>query len=164
MSMPVQLQYPQSGAVALSADLPFPALSIPIKIEPNQKEYRAAAGNLWTCKIGPTMYQLQRSFENLTEEQTSGLFAFLEGVGFYGKIRYAYTRPSTGERVEVPCRIVEAPSEKVAMIGVRDFSLTFMQYKHPDDETEKFYQIVNSLIDDSGDSLIDDQGNILIWE
>ncbi len=159
----ITFKYPVSGEVSLSVDLPWPTLSIPIKIDSNQKEYRAAAGNLWTCKVGPTIYQIQRVYESLTEQQAADLFIFLEAIGFFGRFRYCYYDSSNERDIEVPVRIIDNPIERVASIGIRDVTIATMQYKHPDNETEFFYRTVDKLITDEGDTLIDSDGNVLTW-
>lgn len=129
--MGVTLKYPEYGMATLSVELPWPALNQRIEVIRNQNEYRSPARNLWTTKVGPTFYQITRVFEALTESQVSDLFAFLEGVGFASnKVRYCYSG------VEVPCRIIDAPSERVVHIMNRDVSLKFEQYAHPDATTE----------------------------
>lgn len=159
----VVLKYPDSGDATLSVELPYPAHSQPIRVDTNQKEYRATSGDLWSCKVGPTIYQISRTFGLLSEAKVAELFAFLEGIGFFKKIRYCYMDATGGYMVDVPCRIIDAPTERVAHIGNRDVSLAFMQYIHPDRESEFLGAQVDALIDDQGNPLVDDQGNILVW-
>lgn len=146
--MGVTLKHPATGSVTSSVALPFPAHSQPIEIEPNQKEFRTPSGKLFTAKIGPTIYRITRTFEALSEQEVADLFAFLEGVNFsYSKIRYCYTDVETGEAIEVVCRIIEAPSERVVHIRNRDVTLKFEQYTHPDAVTETNLENIFGFID-----------------
>lgn len=154
--MGVTLEYPASGSATLSVSLPFPAHSQSIEANPNQKEYRSAAGRLFTAKIGPTIYTITRTFESLSEQDVADLFAFLEGVSFaYNKIRYCYRDVETGEDIAIPCRVVEAPGERLVHIRNRDVTLKFEQYTHPDARTESSLENLFAWIDGDVFSLID---------
>jgi hypothetical protein len=133
----VTLKYPITGDPTLTVTLPWPAGQQKIDIEPNQKEYRSPAGSLWTVKVGPTLYRIGRVWEALTEAEAASLFAFLEGVDFaVNSVLYCYHDSVTDTDVEVECRILEAPSEAVAHIQMRDVQLVFEQFTHPDADTE----------------------------
>lgn len=135
--MGITLKYPASGATTLSVSLPWPAPQQPIEIEPNQPEYRAPSGAIWTVQVGPPIYRITRTFESLTEAEVAALFAFLEGVGFaINEIAYCYHDRVTDTDVAVPCRIFEPPSEAISQTQSHDVSLVFEQFTHPDAVTE----------------------------
>lgn len=154
--MGVTLKYPSTGSATLTVDLPYPAHSQSVEIEPNQKEYRSAAGLLFTAKVGPTIYRVGRTFEALSEQEVADLFAFLEGINFAAsKIRYCYTDVETGEAVSVVCRVIESPSEQVVHIRNRDVTLKFEQYTHHDAATESSLEGLFGFIDGERFLLID---------
>mgnify|MGYP003439128425 FL=1 len=139
--MQVTLKYPHTGSATHTATIPMPLPGPTVTIVKNQKEYRSPAGNLWTVKLGPTVYVVTRIFPALSEQQGSDVAALLEACGFArDKIRYCYTDVVTGESVEVVCRIVEAPAEQIVHIRNRDLTLTFEQYTHPDAVVESSWE------------------------
>jgi hypothetical protein len=161
----VVLKYPVTGTATLTMDLGYPATSVPVKAEPNQKEYRATAGNLWTAKVGPTIYTIRRKWEALRESEVAALFAFLEGVGFAAnRIRYTHLDVASGLTMIERCRLVSAPDENAIHINNRDVTLEFEQYVTIDEDEQEGGAVPDGalLIDDADNMLgIDDSGNVL---
>lgn len=135
--MEVTLKYPATGSVTLSVDLPYPATSQTIDVQRNQKEHRAGARNLFTSKIGPTIYKVARVWEGLSDTEAAAIYTFLAGCQFARKkILFCYFDTRTGLTNEVPCRVIEDPLESIVHVNNRDVTLTFEQYTHPDHETD----------------------------
>jgi hypothetical protein len=162
--MGVTLEYPATGTPTLSVELPYPSSPVGIDPEPNQKEYRAGSGHLWTCKIGPTIYKIRRTWQALNETEIAALFAFLEGIGFaYNHLRYCYIDAVDGQERSARCRLIEAPSEQMVHISNRDVTLVFEQYTHHDALSEATAGDTDGaiLIDDDTPLGIDDDDNML---
>lgn len=133
----VTLKYPATGPTTASVELPFPEHNQAIKFNLNQHEYHAPNGTLWTVKAGPDIYQISRVFGMLSETESALAFAFLEACNFSAnRILYCYVDGETGEVVEVPCRIIQAPTERAEFLNMRHLPLTFEQYTHPDSSTD----------------------------
>lgn len=117
-----------------SVALPFPALSQPVEWDNQQTVYTSGSGDLFSVKLGPTRWRIQRTFQALSETDVYNLAQFLAAVDFAAnQIYYCYTDSVSREAIQVACQIVDIPlNETKVHRNNRDVPITFEQLTHPD--------------------------------
>ncbi len=135
--MGVTLNYPSTGSVTASVELPYPAHNATVECNPNQAVGRTASGMPFVQPHGGNHYRITRTFESLTETQAKELVDFLKTVRYGGgEVRYSYRDVHAGADRDVFCRIVYPTRETKLMRNIRDFALVFEQVGHPDHVTD----------------------------
>jgi hypothetical protein len=131
--MGVTLYYPSTGEPTHSVALPNAAHNQPVAIGIHQAIGRTASGVSFVQPHGGTFYRITRTFESLTETESKSLLDFLETIVFAGReIRYSYVDARNGETRNAFCRVVYPTKETKIARSVRDISLVFEQFIHPD--------------------------------
>lgn len=135
--MSVELIYPATGGTLASVTLPYPALDQSVECGTNQSIGRTPSGTPFIQPHGGPFYRITRKFESLTEAEVSALFTFLKNIGFAaGEILYRYVDKKSGATRSAYCHIVHPTGETKLMRNVRDVTLVFEQFTHPDHVTD----------------------------
>lgn len=129
----VTLKFPASGVASNTATLPYPAHESTVTVGTQQHVGKTNSGVTFVHDRGGLFYRVTRKFESLTELEINELISFLTAIGFAkGEIRYEYVDAANGETRVVHCRIVYPTGQTKLMRHVRDVSIVFEQFVHPD--------------------------------
>ena len=135
--MGVTIKYPASGTPTASVSLPYPAHEQSVTSGTRQDVGRTHSGTPFVASHGGRHYRIIRRFESLSETEAYDLLNFLHTVGYAaGEVCYEYVDHSDGSTVKSFCRIVYPTSETKLMRHVRDVTIVFEQYVHPDHVTD----------------------------
>lgn len=129
----VTLIYPSSGEPTNTVSLPFPAHNQPIGWYSGQSLYRSPAGTPYTVDHTSKWFQVERTFESLTEQQAEDLVAFFETINYsQGQFLYQYTDSQSGDTLSVKTLLLEPPKETKLHRNLRDITLVMATDQHPD--------------------------------